>query len=289
MWKTLTHTGATHPPARSLQRSLWLPKFNVDSSVGIVGLPSMGRASRPSLCPGAPPVPHTCRTVTAWPLAAQAHCVWGDIHRALCILSPFTLLKTFPESSIPISQIQRWSLGKSCGWDGGTTHRGLGLPAAKSPASTTHLLRIVAVEVHLDSRVWDLLIDSYAFHGNPWTQSKAGNRLYSTGNTGLHPGLSSAPGPAPGSVHTSTTRTLGEGCDTLRAPSRSRAGRRAQGYGQDSGLHPTRAARPPPACPPPGAPHGRPRTRTTKAPGRPEEADQGGCAHEPMHCRHLCP
>lgn len=51
------------------------------------------------------------------------------------------------------------------------------------PGNTTHLLGIVAIQVHLDSWVWNLLIDSYAFHGNPWIQSKPGNRLYCTRNT----------------------------------------------------------------------------------------------------------
>lgn len=124
--------------------------------------------------------------------------LWGALHRASCILSPFIFIKTLRERSVPISQIRRWSLGKSRGRGWWNHTQGLGLsppkppplgarPAGALPTSTTHLLRIVAVEVNLDSWVRDLLIDSYAFHGNPWTQSRAGNRLYPTGNTGLHP------------------------------------------------------------------------------------------------------
>lgn len=54
----------------------------------------------------------------------------------------------------------------------------------KCDAGWNALLGIVAVQVRLDSRVWNLLIDSYAFHGNPFVLEHFRQDLSFEGSTG---------------------------------------------------------------------------------------------------------
>lgn len=133
------------------------------------------------------------------PCQPPAYYIWDAVQRALQQLSPLILTKTLPDGSIPISQTDgasRKSLPQShsLGMLEPRTEPTGARPVSPTPTpplpgyppclrNRTHLLGIVAVQVRLDSRVWNLLIDSYAFHGNPWTQSKPGNRLHCPGNT----------------------------------------------------------------------------------------------------------
>lgn len=50
----------------------------------------------------------------------------------------------------------------------------------------TYLIFIVALQVPLDPRVWNCLIDMHAFHGDPCAQPKPGDRIHHTEN-GIEP------------------------------------------------------------------------------------------------------
>lgn len=155
----------------------------------------MGPASLPASAPTAPAV--------LAPLSASGLLHLGCGTKGFTAIIPFNPYKNLTRW-VYSHLTNRWSLqkvtsSKSLTGDVGTTYganRCKGATGAVSPTpmppppgyppclrNRTHLLGIVAVQVRLDSRVWNLLIDSYAFHGNPWTQSKPGNRLHCPGNT----------------------------------------------------------------------------------------------------------
>lgn len=127
--------------------------------------------------------------------SASGYYIWDAALRALSQLSPLILIKTSLDGRFPLHRHRDGASRRSrpqshsCGeWN----HREAALhppgarPARALPGNSTHLLGIVAIQVHLDSRVWNLLVDSDAFQENPWTRSKSGNTYY-TGAQGLRP------------------------------------------------------------------------------------------------------